>query len=171
MGFETPYTAIRSDGHFEHFDTIEGLHHMRASFAAKHRNVERRWDGSVFLRDKDWIVRDAMGATVVPDDVPWPIRGRAWWASRADRTRAAMDRGLPIPGCGRRGNYRWHRRISHHGDNRAASAVEADLVNDLHMLESRQLASFRKARLLDGRDGPHRSIERCWKDQRSTRWK
>ena len=112
-----------------------------------------------------------MGATVLPDDVPFPARRRAFWACRTDRARAAMDRGLPIPGCGRRGGYGWHRSFAFVGDNRAASAIEADLANDLDMLESRHMAHLRKARLTDGWDGPSRSCERSWKDQRSTRWK
>lgn len=171
MGLVPPFTAIHFDGHCEHFDSIEALHPMRGRFSRKHRTLHRRWDGSVLFQENDWIVRDAMGSVVVPDDIPWPERRRAFWASRADRTRAAMDRGLPIPGCGRRGSYRWHRRFAFIGDNRAASAIEADLAGDLDMLETRHMAHLRKARLADGWDGPNRSCERCWKDQRSTRWK
>lgn len=171
MGFEPPFTAIHVDGYHEHLDTIEELHPMRKRFGTKHRFMERRWDGTLMPRTVEWIVRDALGATVSPEDVPWPTPRRASWARRGELVRLAAERGLPIPGSGGRGSYRWHRRIAFHGDNRAASAIENDLAGELDMLESRHLGALRKARLVDGWDAGDRSCERSWKDHRATRWK
>ena len=122
----------------------------------------------------DWIVRDAYGATVLHEDLPRTDAPRhGWLRRRLLEAREAAERGLPIPGTGRRRRYSsGYRGFRRNATMRAAeSGLTADLrdwgVEGVHVGRTR---THLLPRVWD--DVPYRSGRRGgWKEHRATQWR
>jgi len=125
------------------------------------------------LTRHEWIVRDHYGDTVLHEDLPRsdaPRRG--WLRRRIMEAREAADRGLPIPGTGRRGRY--SRGYRAYRTNIAMRAAEAALADDLeawgvpHARVGRSRA-YDLPQVWD--DVPWRADRRSWKHYRPSQWR
>ncbi len=174
---EYPLHFIRRDGYVWTAETAEDAAGKGAD--RKHREVIRRYDldGTVAYEqvvECDWIARDSFGAEIVSRDIPDEPRGRATsWERRLKEIRDAAERGLPIPGKGRkgrrgsRGPYR--RTAPYIGERRDGAAFARDLAEE--GLYSRMVMRLRKVGPVPWEDGEWRKTERGWKNQRMTKWK
>jgi hypothetical protein len=176
-----PLIAIRDDGetivaHTE--DEARALRRLRPQ--ATHVNSYRVFVGfrgglpvhEVRTDRSEWIVRDDAGRVVHGAELPDFDRGVGWYGRRLRLAQEAADRGLPIPGSGKRSRYR--RGFRAFRINTAMRAAEAGLAADLdewgvsHMHVGRT-RSHLLPQVCD--DVQWRSNRRCWKDTRSTRWR
>lgn len=172
MAIEYPIYFIRADGHVVVANTPEDCRGW--SVDAKHREIIpiRSIDGATVYRqaiDNQWIARDALGAVVLTSDLPCDQRHYAWWARSDERAHRAAELGLPIPGTGTSTTrYRRRPRIRL-SEDRAQRCLASDLIDaGLHPTNVR-----RGKRIANDPwdDGCRRRPQRCWKEQRRTRWK
>lgn len=167
MAFTPPFHAIHRDGARVVVDRVEDLHPVRGLIGTRHVSTRIRPDGLSATYVFEWIVRDSLGAVVLPSDVPEPP---AVPSPRLAAARRAALAGLPIPGVGRLGRGRFRRSVSCHGACREAAALAADLACGVEGISDRQAAALRHGACVDGRSARPRGRGRSWKDQRRKRW-
>lgn len=169
-----PVTAIRDDG----FTMVAATPEEAAAFhtlaiGPKHVEVSfSDWDYSKHTTYHTWVLRDAYGAPVDPYDLPGRRRRSSWWASRAEKARAAAERGLPIPGTGNRRSGRWSWRSYKMNVKARAedAALEADMKEwGVEEFNVRRRRHCKLPQVFD--DVGHRHYDRNWKRSRRTRWK
>lgn len=171
MPIEYPIDLIHRDGSIFRLDTPEAASKYRYSFDRHHRQAVRFWNGQhddVRLVENDWIARDALGAVVDSQDIPEAAR-RPWWLRALRETQHAAERGLPIPGTGGH-NTRYRRTV---GRYVAETARNLELDDELAEAGLSGMRVCRKRRIAHCRydDAERRFPQRCWKEQRRTRWK
>lgn len=171
MAIEYPIYFIRADGHVVVANTPDDCRGW--SVAAKHRHPHgvhfSNGEFEIRIAENEWIARDALGAVVLTSDLPRDERHYAWWARSDERARRAAELGLPIPGTGTSTTcYRRRPRIRL-SEDRAQRCLAYDLVEaGLYPTDVR-----RGKRVANDPwdDGCRRRPQRCWKEQRRTRWK
>lgn len=176
-----PLAAIRDDGitvlaYTE--DEARGFRRLHADVAHVHHYEAFAGfrDGEPLYETRtdrhEWIIRDDEGRIVQHAELPDFERGVGWMGRRLRLAQAAAERGLPIPGSGKRRRYGAGYRLFR--INTAARAAEAALSTDLkdwgvsHMKVGR-VRTHLLPQIWD--DVPWRSNRRCWKDNRRTRWR
>jgi len=120
----------------------------------------------------DWIIRDDAGRVVHSAELPDFDRGVGWYGRRLRLAQEASERGLPIPGSGKRRRY--GRGFRAFRINTSMRAAEAGLAADLddwgvaHMRVGRT-RSHLLPQVSD--DVPWRDKRCCWKESRRTHWR
>lgn len=180
MHIEYPVDLIHREGSIHRCEDLESLQRVRGHISAKHREVvvsAHSWNGELEIRRTevtgDWIARDAIGGTVLYEDVPPPERTHGARRLRSEKAvRRAIELGQPIPDlrkawCKRWGPFRSvHRYVAEH----AANDMLAQDLREAGLYGVR-VCRTRNLRPDPWEDAPKRHAQRCWKTQRRTKWK